>query len=542
MARTRPQSRADHNRRLFPALHSQETDKVCKSKRQNTSRSLRERLLPAQTLPGSAFSPLKAASKQHSQATERHTPQTRLPSGPKRSPEGQDHSKETAKDCPLHQQPSACASQSGHNETDPNHPRHRTNDPSQVNPKRPRPDEPQDEINRKRQRVDEPPAKRPRDDRLSKKRANGLSAKRIKSIRGPRHSSHFPPAFWDNLSKVWLTHRALREFDRRNDVQPSPPSPKPPGNEQPFLGVLKRTDAVHEGNNRYPKRPVQVVEKATVDAKPDFYDRARLGDIDKVIREELDRLIIPTRNARHPVAPNFFLGAKGPDGSASVAKRQACYDGAYGARAMQALQGYGSEPAYDGNAYTYSSTYQDGLLQIYAHHTTMPTTPGGQPEYHMTKLRGFDMTDGRESFVQGATAFRNARDIAKQNRDSFIATANARARQPETGSSCSTDLTHATNVDCANYSASHDISGKLPIQHLEDAALRHGGVCVAVDNVGYSFSRENEDAPIPQHLDASNWNEDDEFAASQHIPDGSYDNQTEARGNDSMLCPPPWPP
>ncbi len=25
-----------------------------------------------------------------------------------------------------------------------------------------------------------------------------------------------PPAFWDNLSKVWLTKRALRELDRRN--------------------------------------------------------------------------------------------------------------------------------------------------------------------------------------------------------------------------------------------------------------------------------------------------------------------------------------
>lgn len=28
-------------------------------------------------------------------------------------------------------------------------------------------------------------------------------------FRGP------PPAFWDNLSRLWLTHRALRECDRR---------------------------------------------------------------------------------------------------------------------------------------------------------------------------------------------------------------------------------------------------------------------------------------------------------------------------------------
>jgi hypothetical protein len=36
--------------------------------------------------------------------------------------------------------------------------------------------------------------------------------------------SHPPPAFWDNLSKIWLTKRALRELDRRNaQAAPSPP-------------------------------------------------------------------------------------------------------------------------------------------------------------------------------------------------------------------------------------------------------------------------------------------------------------------------------
>ncbi|KAK3304837.1 uncharacterized protein B0T15DRAFT_399986, partial [Chaetomium strumarium] len=89
------------------------------------------------------------------------------------------------------------------------------------------------------------------------------------------------------------------------------------------------------------------------------------------------------------------------------------------------------EPAFDGNAYTYSSTYHagTGTLQLYAHHVTPPTALGGRPEYHMTKLRGFDMTDSRETFVQGATAFRNARDLAQRHRDRFIQAANAQARQ-----------------------------------------------------------------------------------------------------------------
>jgi hypothetical protein len=51
--------------------------------------------------------------------------------------------------------------------------------------------------------------------------------KRTKS-RGSFHQpSNFPPQFWDNLSKVWLTRRALRELDRRNGTQP-PPGPATP--------------------------------------------------------------------------------------------------------------------------------------------------------------------------------------------------------------------------------------------------------------------------------------------------------------------------
>ncbi|KAK3304811.1 uncharacterized protein B0T15DRAFT_363760, partial [Chaetomium strumarium] len=45
--------------------------------------------------------------------------------------------------------------------------------------------------------------------------------KKIKS-RGRLHGpSNFPPEFWDNLSKVPLTRRALRELDRRNSTQPA---------------------------------------------------------------------------------------------------------------------------------------------------------------------------------------------------------------------------------------------------------------------------------------------------------------------------------
>lgn len=143
-------------------------------------------------------------------------------------------------------------------------------------------------------------------------------------------------------------------------------------------------------------------------------------------------MIVPIKHTNVPVAPNFFLEAKAPRGGADVPRRQACYDGAYGARATHSLQSYGEdEPVYDGNAYSYSSTYHagTGTLQLYAHHIAAPTDPEGRPEYHMTQIDGYFMTGNRKSFVEGATAFRNARDLAQYHRDEFIQCANARARR-----------------------------------------------------------------------------------------------------------------
>jgi hypothetical protein len=64
--------------------------------------------------------------------------------------------------------------------------------------------------NRKRPRANEPSQSNP-------------PAKKAKLSR----QSNFSPEFWDNLSKVWLTPRALRELDRRNKTQPWPRFPVP---------------------------------------------------------------------------------------------------------------------------------------------------------------------------------------------------------------------------------------------------------------------------------------------------------------------------
>ena len=164
-------------------------------------------------------------------------------------------------------------------------------------------------------------------------------------------------------------------------------------------------------------------------AKPDVYYGARPENLDRRIRDELSAHIIPSTMEDKPMAPNFFSEVKGPYGPPAVATLQARYDGAIGARATHSLQNYGrAEPIYDGKAYTISSTYHAGAgtLQMYAHHSTRPASPGRSQEYHMTQIGAWALTNASDTFRQGVTALRNAKEWTKEQRDRFIWAANTR--------------------------------------------------------------------------------------------------------------------
>lgn len=166
--------------------------------------------------------------------------------------------------------------------------------------------------------------------------------------------------------------------------------------------------------------------------KPDLYDGAYPQEIDRRVRHDLGKQIVPCNNTSLPAAPNFFLEGKSEGGRADVAKRQATHDGAIGARAMHYLQNYQvAEPMYDVNARSFSGTYHQGTatLQLYAHHLTAPKAPGRSPECHTTQLRGYQMTDNINTFREGAGGLRHNRDRAKTDRDKLIDHANQIARR-----------------------------------------------------------------------------------------------------------------
>ncbi|EGE01506.1 hypothetical protein TEQG_00556 [Trichophyton equinum CBS 127.97] len=167
-----------------------------------------------------------------------------------------------------------------------------------------------------------------------------------------------------------------------------------------------------------------------VNAKPDHFFGARPEQLEPQIRKDSSSYIVPSTQDSLPILPNFFLETKGPDGSLMVATRQACYHGALGARGIHKLQNFKQDKeSYDRNAYTITSTYHGGALKIYTTHLT--PRANGRAEYIMTQVNAWSMTGNIKTFRQGASAYSNALDWAKEQREKIIEAANERLARVE---------------------------------------------------------------------------------------------------------------
>lgn len=169
-----------------------------------------------------------------------------------------------------------------------------------------------------------------------------------------------------------------------------------------------------------------------VPGNPDVYYGARSEQLNRRTRNVLDKLICPTTQQDLPILPNFFVAVKGPEGTPGVALRQACYDGALGARGMYAIQCFAKgESIEDGNAHTITSTFQDGLLKMYSVHFVHTEH---RPECVVSRIRCWAV-DG-SAVREGLAAFRNLMDWAREQQDDAIKEANQAidARSAETSS------------------------------------------------------------------------------------------------------------
>ena len=173
-----------------------------------------------------------------------------------------------------------------------------------------------------------------------------------------------------------------------------------------------------------------LTDASIVPGHPDTYYGARPEQLDKRVRTDLSGQIVPCNEDSLPLAPNFFLAVKGPHGTPVVAERQALYDGTLGARGMYSLQSYQQEEsAVENKAVAITSIYQRGLLRIFTVHRAQ--SPEGRPKYFMHQVKAWAMMSDSEAFRQGAMAYRNARDWAKEQRDEAIRQANERVNRTQ---------------------------------------------------------------------------------------------------------------
>ncbi|KAL2820253.1 hypothetical protein BDW59DRAFT_174586 [Aspergillus cavernicola] len=220
---------------------------------------------------------------------------------------------------------------------------------------------------------------------------------------------------------------------------------------------IQGTTSQYAGRNSLFNNLAPLTDGSLSQAKPDIYYGARPEQLNREIRHDLSNKIIPSKDDSLPMAPNFFMEVKGNSGNQEVATRQACYYGALGAQGMHALNSYEpdktqtqSQPVYDNNANTITSTYGKGMLALYTSHLTKPTSPEGRPECHMTHLQSIAVHNGPENFREGAAAYRNARDWAKEKRDESIVAANGRlaaARARQAASRCGNELLSNLSIE-----------------------------------------------------------------------------------------------
>ena len=200
--------------------------------------------------------------------------------------------------------------------------------------------------------------------------------------------------------------------------------------------------------------------------KPDIWYGARPEQIDPRIRDnkELGTYVVPTITGSRPCAPNFFVEAKGPSGSHAVLLDQACFDGALGARGIHKLQTYDQQvPIYDHKAYTMSTTYFARTLVIYAHYLGQPNGSGTDPEYYMKEVGGWFLTRNRKTFLEGMTAFRNAEEWTKAQRNAAIEHANLVVNRVDTAGEEEDNREDVLTADVANDSIGNSFTSQSPL-------------------------------------------------------------------------------
>lgn len=161
-------------------------------------------------------------------------------------------------------------------------------------------------------------------------------------------------------------------------------------------------------------------DKFTTPSAPDHAEGLDPMSIPDAAYETLSPYISTAKS--RPVAPNFFVGYKGADGSSLVLKNQICWDLAVGGRALLWMNNY---PEVDPAKFAYYEECQavgfallDNKLDCYGIHVCGMDPVGGPPYTSIQLLKGWNFNNpSLEHFRDGITWFRNACEWARGVRE-----------------------------------------------------------------------------------------------------------------------------
>ena len=158
-----------------------------------------------------------------------------------------------------------------------------------------------------------------------------------------------------------------------------------------------------------------------VASNPDLYHGVRPEQLKETVRKTLNNILVPSSRTNLPILPNFFLAVKAFSDNESIALNQACYDGAFGARAMQASESFSlGKYSSSGNARVISSTIGHGTLKLYACHSYESRNSERYYEYTMSLIRAYTLNESTETCLAGLKAYRNLVDWANTQRQEVI--------------------------------------------------------------------------------------------------------------------------
>jgi hypothetical protein len=148
-----------------------------------------------------------------------------------------------------------------------------------------------------------------------------------------------------------------------------------------------------------------------VPPSPAVYYGEKPESLDPHIHQIVGKYIIPSKNSRHAVLPNFLLEVAYWTQLDRV-ENQALYGGIHGARGVHALQEYiDSGSGYDGKAYTIAAILDRHCLWFYTVHLTKPFDDTESPKYYLNFLQSWNIVRSLETFQKAIHAYRNMRDF-----------------------------------------------------------------------------------------------------------------------------------